>query len=130
MNTRSLRAIAAATVLAATFTVTATPAMAASGDKIRRGDCTGSTNWRLKVGPESGRLETEGQIDSRHNGQTWNWRLWHNGSISYRGTKTTKAPSGSFEVRRLLVNLKGTDTITFRARNPRSGEVCRGTVHF
>src|SRR5262245_52063879 len=130
MNTRSVRAIAATTVLAAAMTVTATPAMAGSRDKIRRGDCTGSTIWRLKVGPENGRLETEGKIDSRRNGQTWNWRLWHNGSISYQGTKTTKAPSGSFEVRRLLVNLKGTETITFRARNPRSGEVCRGTVHF
>jgi hypothetical protein len=27
-----------------------------------------------------------------------------------------------------MVNRRGTDTITFRARNPRSGEVCRGTV--
>ena len=84
--------------------------------------------WKLKVGPEDGRLEVEGEVDSNRNGQTWRWSILHNGSLSASGTRTTRAPSGSFEVRRTVVNLRGTDTLTFRARNPRTGEQCRGIV--
>ena len=47
-----------------------------------------------------------------------------------KGAKTTKGPSGSFEVRRVVVNLRGTDRLAFRARNARSGEVCHGAVTF
>ena len=52
----------------------------------------------------------------------------HNGSVSARGWATTHAPSGSFSVERRMVNLGGTDKIVFKARNPRTGEVCRGVV--
>jgi hypothetical protein len=119
--------LAAATALATLGT--AAPALASGGDDVvRRGSCTRSTDWKVKVGPDDGRLEVEGEIDSNRNGQSWSWRIVHNGSVSAHGTRVTRAPSGSFEVRRMLVNLRGTDTVTFRARNPRSGEVCRGTV--
>ena len=47
-----------------------------------------------------------------------------------QGTATTKAPSGSFEVRRVVVDAPGTDKLVFRARNPRTDEVCRGVVRF
>jgi len=121
-------ALVSATALAATMT--AAPAFAASGDKVRHGSCSSKAVYTLKVGPDNGRLEIEGEVDSNRNGQSWRWRIYHNGSLSFSGTKTTKAPSGSFEVRRLAVNLKGTDTITFRARNPRSGQFCHGTVRY
>jgi hypothetical protein len=38
------------------------------------------------------------------------------------------APSGSFEVRRTVVNAKGDDVLVFRAENVRSGEVCRARL--
>jgi hypothetical protein len=121
---------ALALALATSLTVAAVPAAQASGgnDTVRRGSCSGSTHWKLKVGPEDGRLEVEGEVDSNRNGQTWRWSILHNGSLSASGTRTTRAPSGSFEVRRTVVNLRGTDTLTFRARNPRTGEQCRGIV--
>lgn len=120
---------ALALALVTALTVTAAPAAQASGsDTVRRGSCSGSTHWKLKVGPEDGRLEVEGEVDSNRNGQTWRWSILHNGSVSASGTRTTRAPSGSFEVRRTVVDLRGTDTLTFRARNPRTGERCRGTV--
>jgi hypothetical protein len=50
--------------------------------------------------------------------------------VTARGRATTQPPSGSFERRRVLVNVRGTDTITFRARNLRSGETCSGTLRF
>jgi hypothetical protein len=107
-----------------------TPAQAKDGDVIRRGDCTGRTDWKLKVGPEDGRLEVEGEVDSNRAAQRWRWRMVHNGTVVASGTRYTGGPSGSFEVRRLMANLSGTDTVVFRARRPATGEVCRGVVRF
>jgi len=126
---RRLAVAAVVTAVAAGGALSAAPAQAKGGDDVvHRGTCAGSTHWKLKVGPDDGRLEVEGEIDSNHVGQSWNWRILHNGSTSASGTATTKAPSGSFEVRRTVVNLRGTDTVTFRARNAKSGALCSGTV--
>jgi hypothetical protein len=106
-------------------------AASASGggaDVIRSGSCSGSTDWKLKAKHDNGRIEVEGEVDSNKVGQTWNWLIRHNGSVSARGQATTQAPSGSFSVTRRVVNLAGIDKIVFRATNPKSGEVCRGVV--
>lgn len=121
--------IAATAVLALAFvagSATMVPAQANDDDVIRRGNCSRLADWKLKASPENGRIEVEGEVDSNRIGQTWRWRILHNGDVSAAGSATTKAPSGSFEVRRLLVNAPGVDGIGWRARNPRTGEVCRG----
>jgi hypothetical protein len=117
-----------AAVAVATLVATATPAVANDDDVIRRGDCSGASSWKLKAGPDDGRIEVEGEVDSNRSGQRWHWRIVHNGSLSAHGVKTTQPPSGSFEVERKVVNLRGTDELVFRAKNRRSGEVCRGIV--
>ena len=119
--------------LALVTTATLLPAASASAndaDVVKRGSCSGASDWKLKASPEDGRIEVEGEVDSNKVGQTWRWRIRHNGSLSDKGTKQTVAPSGSFEVRRVLVNVGGDDRIVFRARNPRSDEVCRGALTF
>lgn len=108
-----------------------TSASARSGDDdrvIRTGACTAGADWKLKVKTDDGRLEVEGEIDSNVVGQRWRWTLRHNGSITERGTGTTGGRSGSFEVERKIVDLAGTDTVTFRAT--RDGQVCRGVVNY
>jgi hypothetical protein len=126
-----IRRLAVTGAVAALLIAGATvPAQAKSGDVIHRGDCSARTDWLVKVGPEDGRLEVEGEIDSNRSGQVWRWRLLHNGSLVAKGTRSTGGPSGSFEVRRLLANRSGADTIVFRARRPATGEVCRGVVTF
>ncbi len=109
-----------------------TAASARSGDDddrvIRTGACTAGADWKLKVKTDDGRLEVEGEIDSNVAGQRWRWTLRHNGSITERGTGTTGGRSGSFEVERTIVDLAGTDTVTFRAT--RDGQVCRGVVNY
>jgi hypothetical protein len=122
--------VLAGALLTAAVVLPALPAAADEDDVVRRGSCSGRTDWRLKASPEDGRIEVEGEIDSNRNGQSWRWRLLHNGSLSDRGTKTTQGPSGSFEVRRVVVDLRGTDKLVFRATNPASGETCRGVVNF
>lgn len=123
--------LAVALLTSSVLVTVAGPAQAKGGDDVvRRGSCTGATDWKLKVKPDDGRLEVEAEVDSNRVGQTWHWRLVHNGSTSASGDRKTTAPSGSFEVRRLMVNRAGTDTITLRASNARSGERCVGTVRF
>lgn len=106
------------------------PATAKDGDVIRRGDCSGRADWKLKVGHEDGGLEVEGEVDSNHSGQVWRWRFKHNGVLVASGRRTTGGDSGSFEVRRVMRNKSGADTIVFRARRPATGQVCRGVVTF
>ena len=106
------------------------PASANDADVIRQGGCSGAAQWKLKASPENGRIEVEGEVDSNKKGQTWKWRILHNGSVSARGKATTKAPSGSFEVRRVVVNAAGRDTIGWRAKNPATGATCSGRVRF
>lgn len=130
MNRRLTGTTVAIVSTAALSLTTAGPALANDDDVIRRGSCSGATEWKLKASPEDGRIEVEGEVDSNRNGQTWRWRIRHDGSLSARGTATTQPPSGSFEVRRVLVDSAGTDTITFRARNPRTDEVCRGVLRY
>jgi hypothetical protein len=109
----------------------AAPAMArGNNDVIRRGACSGSSDWKLKLSPEDGRLEVEFEVDSNVNGQTWRVRIFHDGSRIFAGRRTTQGPSGSFEVRVLANNHAGTDNFRARARNLGNGEVCVGRASF
>ena len=133
MTTTTTRRAAAAALLAGTTTLgllsTTAPANASGDDRVERtGQCSGSARWDLKVKTDDGGLEVEGEVDSNVNGQTWSWRIVHNGSVSARGTATTRGPSGSFSVERRLVDLQGTDKVVFRARH--DGQTCRGVVNF
>ena len=129
--TRTTTITAALALASLAATVGAVPASASGGDDdrvIRTGTCSSGADWKVKVKTDDGRLEVEGEIDSNVAGQQWRWTLRHNGSVSDRGTATTTARSGSFEVERKVVDLAGTDTIAFRA--VRDGQVCRGVVNY
>lgn len=114
----------------ATGTVLAAPAHASGSDaRVQRsGNCTGSTDWKIKAKPDDGRVEVEAEIDSNRTGQRWTWTLRHNGGTSANGSSVTRGPSGSFSVERRLVDDAGSDSFVFRAVNPRSGEVCVASV--
>ena len=127
MNIRPALAVLALVAAAAPVAVAGT-ATAGDGDLVRRGSCSGSTDWKRKAKHDDGRLEVEAEVDSNRNGQDWRWRMLHDGSLTARGRATTHAPSGSFSVERRMVNRAGTDKIVFKARNPRTGELCRGVV--
>ena len=99
---------------------------AKDGDVIRTGNCSGASDWKLKLSPENGRIEVEFEVDSNRVGQTWNVRLKRDGNRFFSGQRMTQAPSGSFEVRRVISNSAGSDTVVGRAVNPATGEVCRG----
>jgi hypothetical protein len=106
----------------------AAPVAAKSGDVITRGHCSGASVWKLKLSPDDGRIEVEFQVDQNRNDRLWRVSLTDNGTIAWTGSRYTRAPSGSFTVRRILTNRAGTDRIVARATNVRTNEVCRATA--
>jgi hypothetical protein len=128
-RSRRLGLVAGLAVLVLTV-LPAGAATAKDGDVIRTGSCSGRSDWKLKLSPEDGRIEVEFEVDQNRVGRTWNVKLKRDGSVFWRGQRTTRAPSGSFEVRRVISDRAGRDTIIARAKNPNSGEVCRGSATF
>jgi hypothetical protein len=95
--------------------------------KRLRGRCSGGATSKLKVKPDNGRLETEFEVDQNRAGVTWKVRIRHDGKLAVRRSATTKAPSGSFSVKRRLRNGAGSDRISATATSP-SGQVCRASL--
>jgi hypothetical protein len=118
------------TVVAATLFGAPMSASAKDGDVVSRGDCTIRSDWKLKLSPENGRIEVEFEVDQNVNRQVWDVVLKKDGVVFWRGQRTTKAPSGSFEVRKLTGDGPGVETIVARAKNQKTGEVCRGVAEF
>ena len=129
MKTRTALAALTLSALALPLAVMA-PASASHGGGGARnhGGCQGAAVWTVKAKADSGRIEFEGEVDSNHRGQVWDWTIKHNGSMSAKGASTTRGASGSFTVRRLMANASGTDHFVFRAERRATGDVCRGTI--
>jgi hypothetical protein len=108
----------------------AVPASANSGDVIKQGACSARSDWKLKLSPENGRIEVQFEVDSNVRGQNWGVRIWKNGNRIFRGTRTTAGASGSFTVRVVTSNPPGSDHFVAAARNPATGETCRGSATF
>jgi len=108
----------------------AVPASAKDGDVIKRGSCSGSTDWKLKLSAEDSGIEVEYEVDSNVTGQSWRVKIFQNGDRIFAGTRQTKGTSGSFEVRVVADDTAGTDTFRGKAVNAATGETCNGTASF
>jgi hypothetical protein len=103
--------------------------IAKDGDVRVRGTCTKASTSKLKLSEEDGRIEVEFEVDQNRNGVRWNVVLLQNGKRIARMSRVTRAPSGSFEARRVAPNTSGTDAFRARATSP-SGEVCTARASF
>jgi hypothetical protein len=92
---------------------------------LRTGKCSGATTWKLKAKREDAGFETEFEVDQNRVGRRWNVVLRRNGAVVFRGVRRTVAPSGSFEVRRIL---RGGGRIVATARALSTGETCRASL--
>ncbi len=126
---KRMMGVALAGALALTLAGTV-PAMAKAGDVIKRGSCSGSTDWKLKLSPEDNGIEVEYEVDSNVAGQSWRVKIFQNGDRIFAGTRQTKGASGSFEVRLVADDTAGTDTFRGKAVNRATGESCNGTASF
>ena len=101
------------------------------GGKVTRtlakaGTCSAASHSKLKVKADNGRLETEFEVDQNRVGKRWRVKIVKNGSTVFRGIRTTRSPSGSFEVHRLLAGSTG--RIVATAKSLSSGETCRASI--
>jgi hypothetical protein len=100
-------------------------AFAKDGDVLKRVGCSGGSKAKLKLSHEDGGIEVEFEVDQNRSGVSWRVVMVRpGGGEIFAGRRTTRQPSGSFEVRRVTANRVGADTIRARAISP-SGEVCR-----
>ncbi len=108
----------------------ASPAgLAKDGDVLVRGTCTKASTSKLKLSRENGRVEVEFEVDENRSGVTWQIALERNGTRVFRGARTTRPPSGSFEARRVVSDTPAADRFQARATSP-SGEVCTARGSF
>ncbi len=96
---------------------------------VKTGKCSVASNSKLKAKADDGRLETEFQVDQNRAGKRWRVTITLNGSNAFRSIRTTHAPSGSFEVHRLLAGGAGS-RIVATAKALSSGETCRAAITF
>ncbi len=95
---------------------------------IRNGSCSGAATWKLKAKHDNGAIETEFEVDQNRVGKRWKVVIRQNGVKRFDGIRTTKAPSGSFTVHRLLDDKAGSDKIVAKARALATGQTCRGAL--
>lgn len=103
--------------------------LAKDGDVLVRGTCTSSSMSKLKLSREDGRVEVEFEVDQNRTGVTWRIVLMRNGTLVFRGARTTRPPSGSFSVRRVVGDTPAADHFRARATSP-SGEACTASGSF
>ncbi len=104
-------------------------ALAKDGDVRRSGTCSKASSAKLKLSGEHARIETEFEVDQNRTGVRWKVTIRRNGALAVQAIATTRAPSGSFSVRRLLADGAGRDVVTARAVSP-AGEVCTARATF
>ena len=94
----------------------------------KAGTCSAASHSKLKVKADNGRLETEFEVDQNRVGKRWRVTIQRNSRTVFRGVRTTMAPSGSFEVRRLLAGPAAGTRIVATARSLQTGETCRAAL--
>jgi hypothetical protein len=88
-----------------------------------QGTCTQRSTSTLKLSREDRGIEVEFQVDQNRNGVPWRVVLRRNGARIASFTATTRAPSGSFEIRRVIAGRLGSTRIAAIATRA-SGETC------
>jgi hypothetical protein len=121
------KTVGIACTIAAALAVSIAPAASAKGGDGTRvtGVCSGQSTSLLKVKHDDGRLEVEFEVDQNRSRVPWSVQLLRNGKLTFAGTRTTGAPSGSFSLERRLA---GGISPVIRARATRNGETCTATL--
>ena len=104
------------------------PASGGGAEVIKRGSCSASATWKLKAKEDGAFLEVEFEVDQNVVGKKWRVVIRQNGVKRFSDVRTTKAPSGSFEVRRMLDDKAGSDRIVGKATALATGQTCRGAL--
>ena len=104
-------------------------ALAKDGDGEARvkGTCSKGAASELRLKSDDDGVELRFKLHHSRTGAAWRVVLVQERRIAWKGAARTTGSSGSFEVRRTLPNLPGSDEITVRAWGPR-GLNCQATA--
>jgi hypothetical protein len=108
----------------------AAPAQAGDDEIRREGNCSGQSDWEMRVRLDDGRFRVRWRVDSRIPGQTWNMKLFHDGERIAAATRTTNRDGEATIDLRGVPNNDGADVFRGKARNPNTDETCAGSVTF
>jgi len=88
----TLLASAAASAIAVTSLVVVAPAASAKGDQVKmRGDCSASSDWKVKIKTKKGQLRTDFWVKNNAVGQEWIYTLTSGGTTVGPVVKSTRA---------------------------------------
>jgi hypothetical protein len=89
--------------------------------------CGPSTTASLRLRADDHRIELRFRLRQRSGRGVWRITVVHEQRVSSRATKRTTRSDDSFELRRRLADLRGTDTIVVHAWGPK-GLGCRAAA--
>ena len=91
------------------------------------GVCGTGARAKLRLKTEDDGIEVRFEVDHARGGVSWRVALVHERRVVWKGSPRTGLRSRSFELKRTLPDLPGTDVVTVRAWGPR-GLTCRATA--
>ena len=97
------------------------------GDVRVAGSCGRGATSSLRVRLDDGRLEMRFRVEQRRGRGLWRITVVHEQRISSRATRSTTRSDRTFELRRRMADLPGSDTVAVHAWGPR-GLGCRATA--
>ena len=98
------------------------------GGEVRvTGVCGRDATASLRLRAEDGRIEVRFELRQRRGRGVWRIAIVHEQRVSSRVTKRTTRSDDSFELRRLLPDLPGSDTVVVHAWGP-NGVGCRASA--
>src|SRR5262245_17570045 len=98
------------------------------GGEVRvAGVCGRGVTASLRARADDGRIEVRFRLRQRRGRGVWRITIVHEQRVSSRATKRTTRSDDSFELRRMLPDLQGSDTVVVHAWGP-NGVSCRATA--
>ena len=91
------------------------------------GVCSGGVTARLRLKSKSDAIELRFEVERTRARSTWRVAFVQERRIVWKGAARSTARVGSFELRRLLPDLPGADTVTARAWGP-GGLTCSASA--
>jgi hypothetical protein len=97
------------------------------GDVRVTGVCSAGARAKLRLKTDEDRIEVRFEVGQSRAVGVWRVALVHERRVVWKGSARTSRTSHSFELRRTLPDLPGSDSVTARAWGPR-GLTCHATA--
>jgi len=98
------------------------------GGEVRvAASCGRGTTASLRLRSHDGRLEVRFRLHQERGRGLWRITVVHERRVAFRAARRTTRSDDSFEVRRVLQDLRGSDTVVVHAWGPKGGG-CRAAA--